>query len=241
MDTTISNNRKSGIGSLFSRSKSEHKTNNNNKRHHLQKLQQHVIPGVTQGNHTQGKATSSLRQHHGDDIALHGYRLPIHVERAIYRLSHFKLADPRRPLHHQVAISNLMFWYLGVINAQQQQQQQPQQANSPPPSSYPTLISTSPQQQQQQQPQQSSLSNSNTTSPYAQFDETATQMSTHDQKGQKTGRIGIPKPRPMNNSKRSLTAGVTSQDQPYRDSTNDSGGNSRNDDDDLPLSYYKQS
>ncbi|WAQ91221.1 hypothetical protein PtA15_14A103 [Puccinia triticina] len=41
------------------------------------------------------------------------YRLPIHVERAVYRLSHIKLANPRRPLYEQVLISNLMFWYLG--------------------------------------------------------------------------------------------------------------------------------
>ncbi|PLW08342.1 hypothetical protein PCANC_04275 [Puccinia coronata f. sp. avenae] len=47
------------------------------------------------------------------------YRLPIHVERAVYRLSHIKLANPRRPLYEQVLISNLMFWYLGVINKSQ--------------------------------------------------------------------------------------------------------------------------
>lgn len=41
------------------------------------------------------------------------YRLPIHIERAVYRLSHIKLANPRRPLYEQVLISNLMFWYLG--------------------------------------------------------------------------------------------------------------------------------
>ncbi|CAI2189121.1 10969_t:CDS:2, partial [Funneliformis geosporum] len=46
-------------------------------------------------------------------------RLPIHVERAIYRLSHIKLANPRRPLHEQVLISNMMFWYLSLINKQQ--------------------------------------------------------------------------------------------------------------------------
>ncbi|KAF9136413.1 hypothetical protein BGX30_011232 [Mortierella sp. GBA39] len=50
-------------------------------------------------------------------------RLPIHIERAIYRLSHVKLANPRRPLHEQVLISNMMFWYLGVIQQQQLQQQ----------------------------------------------------------------------------------------------------------------------
>lgn len=49
-------------------------------------------------------------------------RYPIHVERAIYRLSHIKLANPRRPLYEQVLISNLMFWYLGVINKAQSQQ-----------------------------------------------------------------------------------------------------------------------
>ncbi|KZT59828.1 hypothetical protein CALCODRAFT_507203 [Calocera cornea HHB12733] len=43
-------------------------------------------------------------------------RYPIHVERAVYRLSHIKLASPRRPLYEQVLISNLMFWYLGIIN-----------------------------------------------------------------------------------------------------------------------------
>jgi hypothetical protein len=43
-------------------------------------------------------------------------RLPIHKERAIYKQSHLKLTHPRRPLHDQVMISNLMFWYLSIIN-----------------------------------------------------------------------------------------------------------------------------
>ncbi|KAG6837350.1 hypothetical protein H0H93_010952 [Arthromyces matolae] len=62
-------------------------------------------------------------------------RYPIHVERAIYRLSHIKLANPRRPLYEQVLISNLMFWYLGVINkAQNPQPPSPtvSSAQSPP-------------------------------------------------------------------------------------------------------------
>ncbi len=49
--------------------------------------------------------------------AINNYaRYPIHVERAVYRLSHIKLANPRRPLYEQVLISNLMFWYLSIIN-----------------------------------------------------------------------------------------------------------------------------
>jgi Activator of mitotic machinery Cdc14 phosphatase activation C-term len=57
-------------------------------------------------------------------------RYPIHVERAIYRLSHIKLANPRRALYEQVLISNLMFWYLGVINKTQQPQQAQPQAST---------------------------------------------------------------------------------------------------------------
>ncbi|KAG1456890.1 hypothetical protein G6F46_005821 [Rhizopus delemar] len=38
---------------------------------------------------------------------------PSEQARAIYQLSHVKLADPQRSLHDQVIISNLMFWYLG--------------------------------------------------------------------------------------------------------------------------------
>jgi Activator of mitotic machinery Cdc14 phosphatase activation C-term len=55
-------------------------------------------------------------------------RFPIHVERAIYRLSHIKLANPRRPLLQQVLLSNFMYGYLNLINkaAQPQQQEIPQ-------------------------------------------------------------------------------------------------------------------
>ncbi|KAG6866546.1 hypothetical protein C0991_002031 [Blastosporella zonata] len=60
-------------------------------------------------------------------------RYPIHVERAIYRLSHIKLANPRRPLYEQVLISNLMFWYLGVINKPQSPQSPPVQTQTAPP------------------------------------------------------------------------------------------------------------
>lgn len=56
------------------------------------------------------------------------YRFPIHVERAVYRLSHIKLADPKRPLYQQVLLSNFMYAYLNLVNhtlyLQQQQQDQ---------------------------------------------------------------------------------------------------------------------
>ncbi|KIJ20672.1 hypothetical protein PAXINDRAFT_125045 [Paxillus involutus ATCC 200175] len=71
-------------------------------------------------------------------------RYPIHVERAIYRLSHIKLANPRRPLYEQVLISNLMFWYLGVIN----KTQNPTPATAPP---EPQPAATGPVQQPSEQ------------------------------------------------------------------------------------------
>ncbi|KAI8140770.1 hypothetical protein BJV82DRAFT_189963 [Fennellomyces sp. T-0311] len=64
-------------------------------------------------------------------------RLPIHIERAIYRLSHSKLANPRRPLHEQVLISNLMFWYLSLVSSPQTQLQAAQQQQSQPNGSTP--------------------------------------------------------------------------------------------------------
>ncbi|KAF3182675.1 hypothetical protein TWF788_005990 [Orbilia oligospora] len=77
-------------------------------------------------------------------------RFPIHIERAIYRLSHLKLANPRRPLLQQVLLSNFMYAYLAKVQqmqppnavqgAQQQQQIQQQQQQQ--------------QVQQQQQAQQ---------------------------------------------------------------------------------------
>jgi hypothetical protein len=91
--------RKSGLGSLFSRSKSiSTATTTTTSKHPLR--QDTPLPATLL-----------------PKLGLANDRLPLHVERALYRLSHYKLADPRRPLQHQVAISNLMFWYLSVINA----------------------------------------------------------------------------------------------------------------------------
>ncbi|KAI7858745.1 activator of mitotic machinery Cdc14 phosphatase activation C-term-domain-containing protein [Circinella umbellata] len=64
-------------------------------------------------------------------------RLPLHTERAIYRLSHIKLTNPRRPLYQQVLISNFMFAYLSLqpgfqYYRQQQQEQRSQFTSSSP-------------------------------------------------------------------------------------------------------------
>ncbi|KAF8949703.1 hypothetical protein BGZ46_004976, partial [Entomortierella lignicola] len=87
----------------------------------------------SKGNATTAETTHSVTTNSGqvtssDRPKYSNYnRLPIHIERAIYRLSHVKLANPRRPLQEQVLISNMMFWYLGVIQQQQMLQQQAEQ------------------------------------------------------------------------------------------------------------------
>ena len=88
------------------------------------------------------------------DIDYNWTRFSILEERAIYRMAHMKLANPRRPLHSQVLLSNFMYSYLAKVQmyhpqsqvpvaqktAQARQQQQMQQQQS--------------QQQQQDQLQQ---------------------------------------------------------------------------------------
>lgn len=69
-------------------------------------------------------------------------RLPLHVEKAIYKLSHYKLANPKRPLCQQVLISNQMFWYLSVIAQNNPQDQHNHQHHQ----------SITPQQQQKKKP-----------------------------------------------------------------------------------------
>ncbi|KAI8343693.1 hypothetical protein BC941DRAFT_412052 [Chlamydoabsidia padenii] len=101
----------------FSSSKSTD-TNNKNPRRRYSKFLQH-------------RGSSSKIQPETKDIN-QGQRLPIPLERGVYRLSHIKLSNPRRPLREQVIISNFMFWYLSIINMhphqiQQQQLQEQQQ------------------------------------------------------------------------------------------------------------------
>ena len=73
------------------------------------------------------------------DIDYNWTRFSILEERAIYRMAHIKLANPRRALYSQVLLSNFMYSYLAKV------QQMHPQMNLP--------TSAKQQQQQQQQPQ----------------------------------------------------------------------------------------
>ncbi|KAK1013984.1 hypothetical protein LTS01_000514 [Friedmanniomyces endolithicus] len=85
------------------------------------------------------------------DIDYNWTRFSILEERAIYRMAHIKLANPRRALYSQVLLSNFMYSYLAKVQAlhpqmqipasqqqkaAQQQQQQQQQSKSDQPAEH---------------------------------------------------------------------------------------------------------
>jgi hypothetical protein len=49
------------------------------------------------------------------DIDYNWTRFSILEERAIYRMAHIKLANPRRALYQQVLLSNFMYSYLAKV------------------------------------------------------------------------------------------------------------------------------
>ena len=93
------------------------------------------------------------------DIDYNWTRFSILEERAIYRMAHIKLANPRRPLHSQVLLSNFMYSYLAKV-----QQMHPQM-------SLPTSNAPKQQQQQQQQHQQGSKDQPDEYTQYQRYQE----------------------------------------------------------------------
>lgn len=61
------------------------------------------------------------------DVDYNWTRFSILEERAIYRMAHIKLANPRRSLHSQVLLSNFMYSYLAKVQALHPQIQIPGQ------------------------------------------------------------------------------------------------------------------
>ncbi|KAI8640769.1 hypothetical protein BD408DRAFT_419217 [Parasitella parasitica] len=99
--------KKSGLSSLFSRSSEKQKS-----------------PHVKQSTFTT-EPPKKLKKKILDSVQRNSKPLPQQyspsTERALYRLSHVKLGNPKRPLQQQVVISNMINCYLMT---QQQQQQQ---------------------------------------------------------------------------------------------------------------------
>jgi hypothetical protein len=62
------------------------------------------------------------------DVDYNWTRFSILEERAIYRMAHIKLANPRRALYSQVLLSNFMYSYLAKVQQMHPQMQIPQSA-----------------------------------------------------------------------------------------------------------------
>ncbi|KAI0439682.1 hypothetical protein F4803DRAFT_28875 [Xylaria telfairii] len=99
------------FSSFFSSSKKKNDRDSSNRKSHLQRpLSPEPAP------------YKPLRP----DIDYHWTRFPILEERAIYRMAHIKLANPRRALYSQVLLSNFMYAYLAKVQAMHPQIQVPQ-------------------------------------------------------------------------------------------------------------------
>lgn len=122
--------KKTGLTSLFSRPSEKLEPTANTKSSNTVKTQQY--PSLSPTKPKKKKSESAVSKNCGNSpIQRDNEPLPqrysLNTERAIYRISHVKLGNPRRPLQHQVVISNMMYWYLSIQQQQEQQQQQQHQ------------------------------------------------------------------------------------------------------------------
>ena len=88
------------------------------------------------------------------DIDYNWTRFSILEERAIYRMAHFKLANPRRALYSQVLLSNFMYSYLAKVQMMHPQIQIPAAQRAAQQRNQPKTDEAQQQAQQQQQQQQ---------------------------------------------------------------------------------------
>jgi Activator of mitotic machinery Cdc14 phosphatase activation C-term len=119
----------------------------------MKKEREGIFSSLFGGKKGKGEKESTTRKHHSrglspeppyrelkPDIDYNWTRFSILEERAIYRMAHIKLANPRRALYSQVLLSNFMYSYLAKVQqmhpqmnlptsakAQKKQQQQPKQ------------------------------------------------------------------------------------------------------------------
>lgn len=115
------------------------------------------------------------------DVDYNWTRFSILEERAIYRMAHIKLANPRRELYSQVLLSNFMYSYLAKVqqmhpqiqigNSKQARQAQQQQAAQQKKEQQQQQPQAQPQQQQEQPQQQQSRSQQSQQQPdeFAQY------------------------------------------------------------------------
>lgn len=98
---------------------------------------------TTRKHHSRGLSPEPPYKELKPDIDYNWTRFSILEERAIYRMAHIKLANPRRALYSQVLLSNFMYSYLAKVQQMHPQMNLPTSAKA-----------QKKQQQQQSQPKQ---------------------------------------------------------------------------------------
>lgn len=148
LQTSIDNVKQKGRESILldrdsidNKLEEERKKENNRKTSDSKKEKDGLFANFFGGGKKKGDRDSGGKKHHHHrplspepapykplvpDVDYHWTRFPILEERAIYRMAHIKLANPRRALYSQVLLSNFMYAYLAKVQAMHPQIQVPQ-------------------------------------------------------------------------------------------------------------------
>ncbi|KAE9976517.1 hypothetical protein BLS_002038 [Venturia inaequalis] len=118
------------------------------------------------------------------DIDYNWSRFSILEERAIYRMAHMKLANPRRELYSQVLLSNFMYSYLAKVQQMHPQIQIPQSAAQK--QQQRAAQAAKKAEQQRQQEQQAASSSTDEFAQYQRYQEQQAQLDTPNTKTTKT-------------------------------------------------------
>ncbi|KAI4748242.1 hypothetical protein E4T50_01486 [Aureobasidium sp. EXF-12298] len=144
------------------------------------------------------------------DIDYNWTRFSILEERAIYRMAHMKLANPRRPLHSQVLLSNFMYSYLAKVQMYHPQSQAPVAQKT----------AQARQQQQMQQQQQSQQQQQQQDQLQQQHDDAASDEKRQPGDHASAGAEQSARPvdgTPNNNSSQKDYLGYSADSQPFGD------------------------
>ncbi|QDS72149.1 hypothetical protein FKW77_004327 [Venturia effusa] len=118
------------------------------------------------------------------DIDYNWSRFSILEERAIYRMAHMKLANPRRELYSQVLLSNFMYSYLAKVQQMHPQIQIPQSAAQK--QQQRAAQAQKKAEQQRQQEQQAASSAGDEFSQYQRYQEQQAQLDSSFERAAKT-------------------------------------------------------
>ncbi|KAI5254066.1 hypothetical protein E4T42_02565 [Aureobasidium subglaciale] len=152
------------------------------------------------------------------DIDYNWTRFSILEERAIYRMAHMKLANPRRPLHSQVLLSNFMYSYLAKVQMYHPQSQAPAAQKTAQARQQQQQVQQQLQQQQQQDAAEAEAEEKQAQE-YSKYQEWSEQRKSgdHTAAGAEQPPTQPAHETPNNNSTQKDYLGYTADSQPFGD------------------------